>query len=162
MKLPKIFPALLAGGALTLGGITGIAGTASAASWTYLCAVNPVMSGDTGCMLAHGIDHHITMETPRTGTTNWTYPNTNGAEGEIKQANTNLCIQVNASDSDYVRENTCVGDAAEEWINFYNAEYKETMFKSVWNQSLCLDDPANGNQQVYSCSTSNVAEQYSS
>lgn len=36
------------------------------------------------------------------------------------------------------------------------------MFKSVWNPSLCLTFPANGNVQADPCSTSNVAQQWSS
>jgi hypothetical protein len=47
----------LAVGILVTGALTGITGaqSASAASWTYLCAVNPIDSETPGCMLSNGI-----------------------------------------------------------------------------------------------------------
>ena len=165
MKFASRRIAAVAAAALAVSALTGVAesGSASAASYTFLCAVNPDFGTSApACLLSNGNGARISAETARTGTTNWTYPNVNGEEGEIQQANTNLCMQVNASDSDYVRGATCVGDAAEEWINSYNPEYHETMFISAWNTSLCLTIPATGFAQVDSCSTSNVAQQWAS
>ena len=165
MKLLSSRIAAAAAAILAISTLTGVAesGSASASSYTHLCAYNPEFGTSAdACLQSNGIGLRIGSEVAQNGTTNWTYPNTNGAKGEIKQANVNLCMQVNASDSDYVRGATCIGDAAEEWINFYNTQYHKTMFKSVWNSSLCLTIPGTGFAQVVTCSTSNVAQQWSS
>jgi hypothetical protein len=95
---------------------------------------------------------------------------TSGGVGDIKQANVNLCMQLNASDNS-VRGATCVNDAAEEWESYSNQSTKRAEFISIWasehGESLCLsfaDDPndenySDGNVYAMPCSN-NPANQW--
>jgi hypothetical protein len=87
--------------------------------------------------------------------------------GTIQQANVNLCMQLDASAGDLVRGAACVGDAAEEWENFYNTATSRTEFISIWgaengaDPALCLSfaddagDENNSNGGVYAMPCSN-------
>ena len=73
----------------------------------------------------------------------WTYPNSVGAEGSIKQANHNLCLQIHGQIGGgmyNVRGTTCVGDSAENWKNTNDSANHRTQFISVWAQQQGLGD----------------------
>ncbi|HEV3379707.1 MAG TPA: hypothetical protein VG142_01775 [Trebonia sp.] len=64
--------------------------------------------------------------------TNWIYPNSNDATGEIRQANTDLCMQLDESSYGDIIEAPCVDDLAEQWENIYNVGTDRTEFVSLW------------------------------
>lgn len=157
--------AMAAAGVMALGTLIGVtgAGTASAASYTHLCSDDQPGLGDVTytpyenyCAdSALGVDDYVLADAPSTTSlTNWTYPNTVGATGAIRQAdNVNYCIQVDASAPDglggyYVRGASCVGDSAEEWTNVYNSYYGRTVFESLYNSGLCLAVNPSGEPDV--------------
>lgn len=134
---------------------------ASAASWTYLCVANP--SSGTQCIYSEGLGDSASMDAPFSGMTNWSYPNTNGAIGEIKQANVNLCLQVDASAGGLVRGAKCINDSAEQWINFYNSYTKRTEFFSEYYLGQQEDRCLNGSGPLVDatdCSGSNFDNWY--
>jgi hypothetical protein len=149
MKLGR-FSVLVASGALTAGALIGFpaAGTASAASYTYLCSDDlPNYGADTYspyteyCIdSANGTGAQAeTVPEYTNSLTNWTYPSSVGTVGAIRQAdNVNYCLQVNASAGYEVYGASCVGDSAEEWTNVYNSAYGATMFESDYDLRLCL------------------------
>jgi hypothetical protein len=131
-------------GVMALGALSWFAGPASASGsasprpaatpspppWTHLCAA---ASGIwDACVDAAGSGNWVQMHELRSSTTNWTYPRTVGAIGTIKQANVNLCMQLDAADNYLVRGAPCVGDFAEEWINKYDSFTHSTQFESYW------------------------------
>lgn len=122
----------VAAGVMALSALTGLAAAApaSAATWTYLCVNNP----DSGaqCIYSNGVGDYPVMDPPASDMTNWTYPNANADIGEIKQANVDLCLQVNAAAGGLVIGAKCINDSAEQWVNFYNTETKRTMFLSEY------------------------------
>jgi hypothetical protein len=128
----------LAAGIVALSALTGLAGAApaSAATWTYLCVTAPDSAPEPGtqCIYSNGVGDYPVMTAPDSVSdmTNWTYPNANADIGDIKQANTNLCLQVNAAAGGLVIGAECVNDSAEQWVNFYNTETKHTMFLSEY------------------------------
>jgi hypothetical protein len=137
MKLRTGWFAAVAAGALalsTLTGFTGASTASAAASYTHLCVDDPASGPD--CLYAAGEGNIVEVREPALtagSTTNWYYPNTDGSVGQIMQANTDLCLQLDASDFDYVIENDCsIDDSAEQWINEYNSTTKRTMFWSYW------------------------------
>jgi hypothetical protein len=138
----------IAAAVLALGTLTGLAAApASAASWTHLCVDTGI-----GALCARGAAPALQITVPTessTGasTTNWLYPTTNGGQGQIEQANTGLCMQLDHAEGDSVVEAICVGDDAEQWINIYNSSYKHTVFVSYWGivnegRYLCLTESA--------------------
>lgn len=132
MKPGRISTAAVAG-VLALGALFGIgsAGPAAAASYTHLCVDN---NGESLCAYANGSEQPVkVIYEPATGssTTNWVYPNGNGASGTISQADTSLCMQINHLGGDVVREAPCSdGGTPETWINKYVDG--RTEFLSVW------------------------------
>jgi hypothetical protein len=71
------------------------------------------------------------------GTTNWYYPNS-GQIGEIKQANTNLCMQADESSGvNVIDEVTCTGASDQEWSvkTYSDGDFN---FESRWNTTDCL------------------------
>lgn len=98
-------------------------------TWTHLC-VDDLLT--PYCALANGNGNQILMQLPASYTTNWTYPNIDGTTGAIKQANVNLCMQLDHADGDIVRGAPCVGDFAEYWVNAYDHLSHRTMFFSDW------------------------------
>ena len=111
--------AALAASTLTAVAVIGVAGAATASASTpepdWMCLVDEATTppGDYGtllCAYAQG-SNPIAMTVERTTTTNWYFPA--GGHGEIYQANTNNCMQVNASGQ--VIEAQCNGDPDQEW-----------------------------------------------
>ncbi len=160
MKLGR-FSVLAALSVLAAGSLIGLAGagTASAASYTHLCADDQPGDGngtspnylDFCADSEFGLGEYVAMLVPPVSSlTNWTYPNTAGATGAIRQAdNVNYCIQVDASASDgsggyLVRGASCVGDSAEQWVNVYNSYYHRTVFESLYDSNLCLREISTG------------------
>jgi hypothetical protein len=114
-------------------GVTG-AGKASASespTYAYLCVQQSSTSLEY-CALAQGSNAVDMTPLDLSYLTNWYYP-TSGY-GEISQANTNECMQLDNADGNIVREATCIGDAAEEWEPF--GSYGQ--WRSKWDASLCL------------------------
>src|ERR1700743_3420402 len=128
MKLGSGRIAAVAVGVLALGAVL-TAGPASAASFTHLCIDSPSVA----CAQAEGSGAQVQMQAPFSSTTNWVYPTVdNGVAGTIKQANTNLCMQLDAADGLIVREAACNGDMAENWFNRANPTTHRTEFESQW------------------------------
>jgi hypothetical protein len=128
-RISAIAASVLAVGALT--GLTAAAPASAAAPWTHLC-VDPPSLGYQACADAEGLGNQINSNAAIT-TTNWSYSTTDGVEGDIKQANVNLCMQLEASGDPYiVRGASCVNDLAEEWIPEYDSTAKRTYFISAW------------------------------
>jgi hypothetical protein len=168
MKLRPGWISAIAAGVLALSALTGATGAApaSAASWTHLCTPDP-----PACAISEGSNNFIGMEAETSdqpvSITNWTYPATNGAVGTIQQANTDLCMQVDASAGDEIRGAACVSDQAEEWINVSTGG--RTAFESVWaldngQGNLCLGGGFEIQVSLYSCppplAQNNVAYMY--
>lgn len=75
--------------------------------------------------------------------------NVPGVKGQISQGNSGLCMEINASDGDSIRLEPCQGKASEEWTTAKGQEKGTTVFKSVYNTSLCLNaDPYGTHPQV--------------
>lgn len=157
-------------GAVVLGLLTAIAAAgpaapASAATppWIHLCVdlgtgigSDPNGSNDF-CAFALGLNEVIEVEETVQGgftamnLTNWSFqfsdgslsPFINGDTGMIKQANVNLCMQLDHADGDIVRGAACNGSAAEEWKDVFDTMNHRTWFQSVWatnneHKSECL------------------------
>jgi hypothetical protein len=137
MKLGSGRVSAIAAGVLALSVLTGVtaAAPASAASYTYLCLQG---QGSSGCLLGLGAGDFVSLSgvEPGVAITNWVYPNSNGAMGQIQQANTDLCLQDDAVGAmgvpNAVREAACNGDEAEQWANVYNAGTKSTEFVNLY------------------------------
>jgi hypothetical protein len=154
---------LAAASIMAAGSLIGFsrAGTAWAASYSHLCSYD--IAGYGADLLGppnefcpdsdSGISNPVDLQTPsQPALTNWTYPNTVGAEAAIRQAdNVNFCMQLDESFPDsaggyYVVGASCVGDLAEDWINVYNSAYGRTIFESAYNSGLCLAVPVSGGE----------------
>jgi hypothetical protein len=143
--------------------------TASAATETHLCVHVPAGNGDfvTECIYAPTtVGDNAEMGGLSDSTTNWTYP-ANGATGEIKQANVNLCLQVNASAGGIIRGAACTNDEAEIWGNAYNPSTKRTVFLSEWYlndegtpEDMCLSEQPSPLVGVDSCAGNNADNWY--
>jgi hypothetical protein len=80
--------------------------------------------------------------------TNWYYPDA-GQIGEIKQANTNLCMQVDADAGGIILEATCTGAPYQEWFG----EPSGVEFETQWNTTDCLTyDQSGDNLDIHGCS----------
>jgi hypothetical protein len=161
----------VAAGALVLGTLVGFTGAApaSAATETHLCVHAPAGNGDFNVLCIYApakVGENAEINAPSASTTNWSYPNTNGATGEIKQANVNLCLQVNASAGGIVRGAKCTDDSAEQWVNFYNSDTHRTLFISLWyledsaSPDMCLSESSKPLVGVDDCSGNNANEWY--
>jgi hypothetical protein len=153
MKLGRL-SAMAAAGVMAIGAFAGVtgAGTASAALMipTPLCidstTVGNVCLYDPG---ADGIGDRAFWSALQSPQVEWTYPNSNGAVGALVSSS-NTCLQINASDSNFVRYATCNGDDAEKWINYYNPDTGRTEFVSYWalydssDGFLCMSEDYNG------------------
>jgi hypothetical protein len=162
MKLNTISARLLAVGVAFFGVLTGVlfaADPASAATWTHLCLNNAVFDR---CIYASGPNHAELADASTPGMTNWTYPTSVGATAAIKQANVNLCLQLDYAKKDSSGMPTVIGaacdnDDAEKWVNFYNTAHHRTMFQSYWaiknlGGPLCLYGDENTKQlALYDC-----------
>jgi hypothetical protein len=132
---PGRISAMAAAGAIAVGSLAGVAGAgpASAATYNHLCVNGPSGIG-TQCIdseLGTG-QWIITLPYGTASLTNFTYP-TGSAQAPIQQANgVNYCLQLDSAANNEVKGAKCVGDAAEEWINIYDATAKRTLFESVW------------------------------
>jgi hypothetical protein len=89
-------------------------------------------------------------------------------QGEIKQANTNLCMQLDHADGDIVRGAPCSNDLAEQWENISTANNR-TEFVSLWvsqnevaapPQGSCLSWPNAGSLKVVPCSSGNTQQDW--
>jgi hypothetical protein len=76
----------------------------------------------------------------------------------IKQANVNLCMQLDHADGDIVKGAACINDAAEQWKDVYDSTDHRTWFESVWaanneHATKCLtwSGIANGDAYIDTC-----------
>ena len=137
MKLRSGRVSAIAAGVLALSALTGVtAGApASASPYTPLCLQG---DGTKGCLIGLGAGQFVNLSELEPGVTitNWIYPNSNGATGQIQQANTDLCLQDDAVGTmgipNVVREAACNGDEAEQWANVYNAGTQSTEFVNLY------------------------------
>jgi hypothetical protein len=170
MKRKMSWFSVVAAGALALSALVGLTGAApaSAATETHLCVNAPAGNGDFNVLCIYApttLGANAEMGAPSDSVTNWSYPSTNGATGEIKQANVNLCLQVNAS-TGLVRGAACIDDSAEQWINFYNSDTHRTLFISLWyledsaSPDMCLSANQSPLVGVDDCSGGYVDEWY--
>jgi hypothetical protein len=122
--------------------IAGSAGAASAATpasstYRFLCTY----INNSLCAIAAGSGNYVQMEgatEPPHNTTNWYYPTGTGYT-TIRQANTQLCMQLDHDASNRVIEATCNTASYQEWDLTSNSE-----FRSEWDTSLCLTTPFPG------------------
>ena len=138
--------ATAAAGVLVLSVLTGFAGANTASASTPPPPYSPlcVYRGDeTICADANGLENPIAMlwsGDTSVDVTNWYYPTPAGDVGQIKQAGTDNCMQLEHQDSsgevvDIVRLAPCEsGEAAEQWTNSYDTYdgTDETQFISLW------------------------------
>jgi hypothetical protein len=158
----------VAAGALALSALavsTGAAPASAATLPTHLCVTYP--AGNVECVYAPTtVGDNAEMGATSSSTTNWYYQQTSGDQGEIMQAGGKTCLQVNASAGGVVRGAKCVGDSAEEWINFYNSYTHHTMFISLWyvedsaSSDRCLSASTSPLVVVDDCSGDNVNDWY--
>jgi hypothetical protein len=101
---------------------------------TYLCVVDT--NNNNLCAYAHG-PNPVVMTGVQSSTTNWYYPT--GGSGDIAQANTTNCMQVDASAGYKVIEGACNGATYQLWnvVNDVGATgYYQ--FQSEYNKAECL------------------------
>jgi hypothetical protein len=155
---PSRLSVMIATGTMAVGALVGIAGarTASAALMipTPLC-IDSSTDGNV-CLYnpgTAGLGDRAFWSAQQSPQIEWTYPNTSGAIGEIVSSS-NTCLQLNNSDSNFVRYATCTGDNAELWNNIYNPVTGRTEFFSEWalyNGSegyQCLSEDYNGGNRL--------------
>jgi hypothetical protein len=174
MKLRSGGISAIAAGVLAVSALTGVTGAmpASAMTYTYLCISGQPEDGG-GCLDAGTVGNPAHMSEASVATTNWLYPNTNFAVGGIRQANTQLCLQIapdgitgggatgltQQETDNIVRMAACNGDLAEMWENIYNTGSKATEFINIWaldNESgtICLEESEVGFVFVLDCNDS--------
>jgi hypothetical protein len=139
MKLTRI--AAAASIALATTAVIGFATPAGASEtpgdWTKLCVYS-----QNECLYAQGVGKAVKMA-PDSGTmTNWLYP-ASGQIGQIKQANTNLCLEADETGANVIIEATCSGAlSTQEWS--LRQENPDLTFESRWNTTDCLTYNASG------------------
>jgi hypothetical protein len=148
---PGRISAIAASGVIAVGSLAGVAGAGpvSAASYHHLCVDGPSGIGSQCIDSELGTGQWvITLPYGTASLTNWAYP-TGSEPAPIQQAdNVNYCLQLDAAAGDEVIGAKCVGDAAESWINLYDATAKRTLFESVW----ALDNLHSADCLAYSAS----------
>ena len=141
LTFPLLALSLIAGGAVSAGAAS--AATPASSTYRYLCTA----TGDPDlCAIAHGSGNYVEMQgdtEPPTNTTNWYYP-TGTAYTTIRQADTQLCMQLDHVDSNRVIESACNTESYQEWDLTSNSE-----FRSKWDTSLCLTSPAVAGGALY-------------
>jgi hypothetical protein len=155
MKLGRL-SAMATAGVMAVGALVGLAGagTASAALMvpTRLC-IDSTTDGNV-CLYNSGtVGNTAFWSAQQSPQVEWTYPNSDGAIGAIVSSS-NTCLQINASDSDFVRYATCNGDDAEKWINRHNPITGRTELVSYWSEFdssgslLCMSEDYNGGNRL--------------
>jgi hypothetical protein len=136
---------------------SGVVGTSTASAYTStptpLC-VDSSTYGNVCIFNANslGIRASWSIETESP----WYYPNTRYETGTIKTGSGDiLCLQINNSDSNFVRYANCSTSDSEKWINYYNPVTHRTEFVSYWalndaspQSFLCLSEDYNGGNRL--------------
>lgn len=142
---------------LTIGAAAGVfsSGSASAASYYPLCVQNG-NGAPLHCAFAQGSGYVVAMYqfySGETNMTNWVY----NSSGELQQANTNLCMQINHNAGNIVQEATCKAASYQTWTDFANGANE---FVSNWSDDgnwMCLTYNAdNADLDVIDCSTNTL------
>lgn len=122
--------------------LIGISGARPAAAdpnvYHHLCTFSTSNGqGLHKCAYSRGAGIAVSMlNARRKGETNYYYPNFGDPKGQIHEANTNLCLQVNASDGYAVREADCgINDAAEQWYTLATKTPGAVEFLSAYNDA---------------------------
>jgi Ricin-type beta-trefoil lectin domain-like len=133
----------LAASTVTAVAVVGVVGTATASASTvepdWLCVYTPPTNNVPQaqiCAYAQG-SNPIAMTSPDSTTTNWYFPA--GGHGEIYQANTNNCMQVDAGDAYKVIEAQCNGANYQEWnVDDDTGDTLYWVFQSAYAPAECL------------------------
>jgi hypothetical protein len=153
MKLGR-FSAMAAAAVMVAGALIGATGagkaSASYTSPTRLC-VDSSSQGNRCIQEPNALGASALLSALASGENEqWLYPGT-GSTGEIVSYQA-TCLQVNAAGGYTVRNASCVNDAAEQWINEYDASAGRTVFVSVYDPNLCLSaDYIDGIVKADSC-----------
>ena len=154
MKLRRI-PVMAATGVVAVGTLVGVTGVGAASASTALC----VNDGSAGNYCASAGPSQFGVDMSNLYASNWSYPTTpyqntwyrtNSNTAYIQEAGTNNCLQLDHGDYNVVKLTTCVGDDADEWVNYYNPNTHSTEFISYWSEAddgynyLCLSFDAGG------------------
>ncbi len=132
--------------AMLVAAATGIvcAGSASASTTaSKLCVIPSNNNQIINCAFSQNQGNKVEMLTlagPYVNTmTNWYYPTKTW--GEIRQADTNLCMQLDNSLSNDIILATCSSSGAsyQEWYPS-SLSNGDTVFQSMWDRNLCLND----------------------
>jgi hypothetical protein len=137
---------------MTAGIFAGVVGTSTASAYTSnptpLCIDSSTVGND--CIYNANVLNYRAFWSIETIST-WYYPNTNYETGAIKSGSGDvLCLQINNSDSNFVRYANCSASDSEKWINYYNPHTHRTEFVSYWALYdstygyLCLSEDYNG------------------
>jgi hypothetical protein len=94
------------------------AAPASAATYyeTWMCVDNSAVT-ELDCAWANGVGQPVGMYPETANTTNWAQPGSTW--GEIWQAGTNRCMQLNHNAGNEIQEETCTGATAQEFKSYY-------------------------------------------
>jgi hypothetical protein len=154
MKLRRI-PVIAATGVMAVGTLIGVTGAGAASASTALC----VSDGSAGNYCASAGSSQFGVEMSNIYASNWSYPTTpyqntwyrtGSNTAYIQEAGTNNCLQLDHGDYNVVKLTPCVGDDADEWVNYYNPNTHRTEFISFWSEAdngynyLCLSFDAGG------------------
>lgn len=143
---------------ITVSTFAGVVGTSTASAYTTtptpLC-VDSSTVGNVCIVNANALNIRafwsIETESP------WYYQNTQYQWGTIESGSGDvLCLQINNSDSNFVRYANCSTSDSEKWINYYNPNTHRTEFVSYWalhdsNPNLgylCLSEDYNGGNRL--------------
>ena len=148
LTFPLLALSLIAGGAISASAAS--AATPASSTYRYLCTAE----NNSLCAVAGGSGNYVVMEgatEPVHNTTNWYYP-TGTAYTTIRQADTQLCMQLDHVDSNRVIESACNTESYQEWDLTSNSE-----FRSKWDTSLCLTaPPVGGALYASTCQAGNI------
>jgi len=129
---------------------TGVmsAGPASAtesSGSTSMCVYNSAAGeyGEFDCAWANGAGQPVGMYPITGNTTTWYVPVSGW--GEIRQAGTNLCMQLNNSANNRIQEATCTGASYQKFSRHYFSQ-NTYVYNSEWGPYLCLT--YNENNQI--------------
>ena len=120
---------------LTLAAASGVvsAGPASASVNEEIC----VSTMHSVCAYAHG-SNAVEMITQTGTTTNYWLNGANHPPGQIQQADTSMCLQLDHAAGNIVIEAACNGASYQQWQASLSNSGGGLAFSSSWNASLCL------------------------
>jgi hypothetical protein len=135
---------LVMAASVTAAAAVGVSGAAAASatppsgSWIpWMCVNGTTEAQIGGCAVGDG-SSPVRVAASKTGvTTNWTTYEYKYDHQEIKQADTDLCMQLDAK-KDVVIEATCNGASYQEWGPYVPKEGWVGQVRSDWDRDVCL------------------------